>query len=431
MEPAHSVWYHAAEFAPSAQLAASLRREAGRLGTPFFAYDGARLDEDARALAAAFAGSGWIRLYSLKANALPGIVARVASHGLGANAVSRGELALAARAGVPPARSALEGIGKAPADLRTAVDLATEGRPLLWVSIESADEAAALAALARVHLPRRRRLDVLLRLNPGVEPDTHAGLAVGRSDSKFGLAASELPRAVEAGGGPGGPLRFRGIHVHVGSQLASADAWGDGVRSGLRAFAELARVGDDADTLDLGGGFPAGVPRAPGLDQFAAAAAGALREARGRGRPARAAVEPGRALVARAGWLVGRVLHVRDRAGRQVVIDAGMTELVRPALYGAEHPAFALTSLGRPVPPGEPGTSVTLDGPICESTDRLGRATLPPVERGDLIAVGLAGAYASVMASSYNGRPHPAEALLEPDGRRITLRRRGTLRSLP
>jgi diaminopimelate decarboxylase len=140
--------------------------------------------------------------------------------------------------------------------------------------------------------------------------------------------------------------------------------------------------------------------------------------------------------VAEAGWLVARVLHVRQRAYRgtepvrQIVIDAGMTELVRPALYGAEHPIAPLTSLGHPVDEAPVAYEAIVDGPICESTDRFGEALLPSLERGDLVAVGLAGAYASSMFSSYNGRLRPPEVLVEGDGRRSLLRPRGSLRSL-
>ena len=136
-------------------------------------------------------------------------------------------------------------------------------------------------------------------------------------------------------------------------------------------------------------------------------------------RPTRLAIEPGRALVARAGWLVASVLHVRERGGRQVVIDAGMTELIRPALYGARHPIVALTSLGRsdrgPTTPTalEPAR---VEGPICESTDALGIHDLPPLRRGDLVAISDAGAYAASLASTYNGRPRPRRSFVEMDG---------------
>ncbi|CAN5175931.1 diaminopimelate decarboxylase [soil metagenome] len=416
-------------------LAARLRDEVSRLGTPLFAYDAERIDAEARRVRAAFPDPNWTRLYSLKANGLPGLVSRIAGHGFGANAVSRGEVSLAFRAGVPPNRTALEGIGKTPADLRTAIDLAEAGRPLLWVSLESTDEAAALAALARRRLRTGRAPDVLVRVNPSVDPDTEPGLAVGRGDSKFGVPPRDFGRVVEAGGGWNGPLRFRGVHVHVGSQLGSVGAWESGVAAALKVFASVGNDHTDFDTIDAGGGFPAGLEPLPGADPaaFAAAASRALRDVGSR-RPSRLAIEPGRALVAGAGWLVARVLHVRNAPGedrsRQVVIDAGMTELIRPALYGTPHPIFALSSEGRRLDGDGDATPALVEGPVCESTDRLGEALLPSMRRGDIVAIGVAGAYASSMGSSYNGRPRPAEVLLEAGGRRILLRRRGSLRSL-
>jgi diaminopimelate decarboxylase len=192
----------------------------------------------------------------------------------------------------------------------------------------------------------------------------------------------------------------------------------------------------DFDTLDLGGGFPvAGLGQpSPVPEHFAREVPGILEAAPPDRRPRRLAIEPGRALVARAGWLVGRVLHVRERTGRQVVIDTGMTELVRPALYGARHDIVALTSLGRS---GDDTTTAPrhtvetgVHGPICESTDELGAHPLPPLQRGDLVAIRDAGAYAASQASSYNGRPRPPQVLVEPDGRLTLLRRRGTAASL-
>lgn len=410
---------------PSERVADALRKAARRLGTPFFAYDSARIHQDADGFHQAFPDPNWTRLYSLKANALQGLVTCIANHGFGANTVSRGEIALARRAGMPYKQIALEGIGKSERDLRLAVDLATQGQALLWTSLESVDEATRLAMLARKLRPPAR-LDVLLRLNPGVAPDTHPHLAVGQGSSKFGLTLPELEHAVTAAGGWHGPLRFRGIHVHVGSQLASANSWASGVASGARAFHEVVRMTDDADTLDVGGGFPAGGP-APA--EFARAANITLAKFPW-AQPTRLAIEPGRAVIARAGWLTGRVLHVRDRQGVNVIIDAGMTELPRPALYGAQHDAFALTSLGHPICPGSGPFTATIDGPICESTDRLGTASLPRVQRGDLITISLAGAYASAMASTYNGRPRPPELLIESDGTTKILRRRESLQTL-
>ena len=190
------------------------------------------------------------------------------------------------------------------------------------------------------------------------------------------------------------------------------------------------------DTVDLGGGFPV-LPTdqpSPTAERFARELPAALETVPDNRRPTRLAIEPGRALVARAGWLVARVLHVRDRGGRQVVVDAGMTELIRPALYGARHPIVALTSLGRDVEPGAARDAsaepAQVEGPICESTDSLGTHDLPPLRRGDLVAIADAGAYATSLGSAYNGRPRPPQIMRALDGSLTVGRRRGSLASL-
>ena len=453
--------------------APALRAAARRFGTPLYLTDGPALDAAAAAFRAAFPDP-WLRAYSLKANDLPAIVARLAAGGFGANVVSRGEWALARRAGLPNAAITLEGIGKTDADLRATARAAADGQPLRWIAVESADEAAALARAVTAAGGSRLRVDALVRLNPAVEPETHAGLATGARASKFGVGPDEVGAVIEAGGGADGPLRWRGLHLHVGSQLAAVDAWRDGVRRALALLALLRGRMPDFDTLDGGGGMPV-APWSPvirpvgedGLrsgavptpDRFAAEMGPLLEAIPSDRRPHRLAVEPGRALVASAGWLVARVLHVRertlpqepaaadrsgayalavlppgsstdDRTRRLVVLDAGMTELIRPALYGVDHALVALTSLGRVPAPGADVRPARVDGPICESTDTLGGHSLPPLRRGDLVAIADAGAYAASMRSSYNGRPRPAEVFLEADGSLTLARRRGSLESL-
>jgi diaminopimelate decarboxylase len=520
-------------------LAPALREIARRYGTPAYVTDIASVEAASEAVSSAFPAP-WERRYSLKANDLPALVARLAGLGFGANVVSRGEWALATRAGVPNADITLEGIGKTDADLRAAARAAAAGAPLHWVALESADEAAALAravraidarmaatgrAAAAAHVAATGRIaaaghvaansgpwagdaglrvDVLLRLNPEVDPETHRGLATGAAVSKFGLTADEVAAAIEAGGGLDGPLRFRGLHLHVGSQLGAAGAWRDAVRRGLALLALLRGGLPTFDTLDVGGGFPVaplGVP-VPDPGRFAREIPVLLAAIPVDRRPDRLAVEPGRVLVARAGWIVARVLHVRerigppgeparldrsgplslavvpreartdDRAERLVVIDAGMTELVRPALYGAEHAIVALTSRGRVVAPAPEAVHsrrsaawgaaaadrdairaareaaaghsqrldearaatgwplIRVDGPICESTDTFGEHRLPPLQRGDLVAIRDTGAYGAAMRSAYNGRPRPPEVFVEVDGSLTLARRRGGLASL-
>jgi diaminopimelate decarboxylase len=413
-------------------IAAALREAAARHGTPLYVTDDAALGAAVAELRDAFPDP-WIRQFSVKANDVPAVIARVTGPGrsMGANVVSRGEWAAARAAGVPNDRISLEGVGKTDADLAASVRAAATGDPLLWTALESADEAEALADRARrSRLGRAGRapLDVLLRLNPDVTPETQAALAVGAGGSKFGMTETELSVTVERLAATDGAVRPRGIHLHVGSQLAAVDAWRDALRRGL-ALLGLLRGGLPAlDTLDVGGGFAVFGPggSGPGPARFAREMPELLEPIPADRRPTRLATEPGRFVVARAGWLLGRVLHVRDRAGRQIVLDTGMTELIRPALYGAVHPIVALTSLGAPLD----GLPVAVEptrvhGPICESTDDLGEHPLPPLRRGDLVAFRDAGAYAASQSSTYNGRARPAQAIIEADGRIVLGRRRG------
>jgi diaminopimelate decarboxylase len=423
-----------------AAISAPLRAAAGRFGTPLHVTDLGTIEAAGAEIRAAFPDP-WVRQYSVKANDVPAIIAAATrAAGGGANVVSRGEWALARRAGIGDEAITLEGVGKTEADLREAVRSAARGAPIRWIAVESADEMAALAGLAAragLGLGESPPLDLLARLNPDVAPETHPGLAVGAGQSKFGMSETELTATVEAARGAGPGLRPRGIHLHVGSQLGAIDAWRDAVRRALATVA-LLRGNDPAfDTLDVGGGFPVapvGEP-SPRPARFAREIPALLEAIPAERRPARLVIEPGRFLVARAGWLVGRVLHVRDRGGRQVVLDAGMTELIRPALYGARHGIVALTSLGRTVEDWTPGRGraadpVDVHGPVCESTDALGEHLLPPLRRGDLVAIRDAGAYGSSLSSTYNGRPKPAQVAIESGGGIRILRRRGRLSGL-
>jgi len=362
-------------------------------------------------------------------------VAEIGRLGFDANVVSRGEWSIARRAGFDNARITLEGIGKADAELRAAAQGAARGEPLRWLAVESLDEARAVARLGQ-RLPADRPLDLLFRLNPEVAPETLTGLAVGAPGSKFGMTADELSEAVLVTAAVRA-LSPRGVHVHVGSQLRAIDAWRDAARRALAVLALLRGSLPAFDTLDLGGGFPvlpSGEP-APGPDLFAAAFRSVLANVPEDRRPLRLAIEPGRAIVARAGVLLARVLHARLRGGPMVVLDAGMTELIRPALYGARHGVVALTSLGRDLEPDDPGvpagaSPTSVEGPICESTDHLGEHLLPPLRRGDIVAIRDVGAYGTSLSSTYNGRPRPPQVVIDRDGALRLVRRRGSIASL-
>jgi diaminopimelate decarboxylase len=391
----------------------SLTRAAAEFGTPVYVLDAAAMAQAAAQLEHVFPDP-WIRQYSLKANDLPGVVSLLAARGWGANVVSGGEWDQARRAGVPDAAVTFEGIGKRDEELERAVVGAARGEAVRWIAVESQAEAQALARIAeRVGLggDGAACLDVLLRLNPGVQPQTLPGLAVGTSSSKFGMGESEILAVLQAGLDTSG-LRVRGIHVHTGSDLGSVTAWAD---AGVRAVRLLGRMSSyvaSADTVDFGGGFPHAVG-GPTPADFRDALVEALASA-GLALPPRHAVEPGRFLVGAAGWLVTRVLHSRPRPPypQQVVLDAGMTELIRPALYGSRHPVHAL---------GETDVAgdllqTSVEGPVCESTDTFGLHPMPLLSRGDLVAIGDAGAYAASFTSHYNGRPQPVEIIVWPDG---------------
>jgi diaminopimelate decarboxylase len=379
-----------------------------RWGTPLYLTD---LDAAAANLAAyraAFPGA--LIAYAVKANPDPQLLRRFAADGAGAEVVTAVELALARRAGVPAGRIVMNGVGKRDEELHLAL-----GAGVL-INAESVEELGSLLALAADHADAR----IGLRLNPALDTRTHPHLATGAASSKFGIAIADLPRALAA-------MRDAGrepasIGAHIGSAVGAVDA-----------FAELAsRLADASAALppttriDLGGGLATADPRA-----LADAVRPHLPD------PSRFILEPGRSLVADAGWLLTRVVRVQPRPSEgltYLVADAGMTELIRPMLYGAVHPV-AVVSAGATL--GLAGERIDLAGPVCEAGDVLAHNLaqwLSPAElalagTGAILALGQAGAYGAAMASVYNGRLRPAEAVIEGGELRLS-RRRETLDEL-
>ena len=415
--------------------------------TPFYLTSETEIAAAAAHLEAAFPDP-WVRSYSLKADPLPVIVSLLKNRGWGANCVSLGEINAARSASVPNSQITLEGIGKGPEEFDAAIAAAADGAPFRWVALESADETRALiAAVQACEAPLSTPIRVLLRLNPSIEPGTHAGLAVGRGSSKFGSDLAEITAAARLIAADDAGIELIGIHLHAGSQRRDLREWQTAVERSLAAYAGLVSEGlitaathQERGTLCVGGGEPVsldgGDDPAEQARSFRAAADAAWRSAHGPVPPLRA-IEPGRALVAAGTYLVARVLHVRERmevlsgplalpgasatsCERQVILDAGMGELIRPALYGARHPVLPILSRD------ESTRLSAVHGPICESTDALGAHELPEgIARGDLLAITGAGAYADAMWSPYNGRPRPARLLLGVNGELSELRARG------
>jgi diaminopimelate decarboxylase len=429
----------------TSRVAANITTAAAHHATPFYLTDEGRLSEAASILESAFP-EPWVRSYSLKADPLPAVVQLLAERGWGANCVSIGEIAAAHEAGVPNSRITLEGIGKGEPEFDAALHAAASGDPLRWVAIESADEARALAdAVASRGAVGGAAIRILIRLNPAIEPGTHSGLAVGRESSKFGTDPKELLAAARIISEAGAPLQLIGIHLHAGSQIRNLLEWKTAVERSLAAYSELVEsrlITDEvhraSGTLCVGGGEPISLDsskeRLPTADDFCGAADAAWSSAPGV-TPLIRAIEPGRALVAEATLLISRVLHVRGRqetviaplalpgedetrCSRQVILDAGMSELIRPALYGARHPLRAVT------PRTASTIAAALHGPICESTDALGAHHVPAdTTRGDLFLIEGSGAYADAMWSSYNGRPRPARLMVGSAGVRVVRER--------
>jgi diaminopimelate decarboxylase len=391
----------------------SLEDVAREHGTPVYVYSRKGIEESFRAYERAFAPLRPRICYAVKANGNGAILRILASLGAGADIVSGGELRAAVRAGFAADRIVFAGVGKTDAEIALGLEHGIGE----W-NAESEDEIARIGAAAAARGTRAR---VSLRVNPDIDPRSHPYISTGLRETKFGVAISSaaeiLRRAREREG-----VEVVGVQCHIGSQITDLEP----LAAAARALAELSRrlldEGFPLRTIDLGGGLGVsydgrGVPDASGL---AAAVLPAVE-----GLPLALVLEPGRSLVARSGALLTRVLYVKGGQGKKfVVVDAGMNDLLRPALYDAYHRV-------EPVRPrGRPAELVDVVGPVCETSDFLARRReLERPDPGDLLAVRDAGAYGFAMSSTYNMRPRAAEALVE-DGRVRLIRRRETFEDL-
>ena len=386
--------------------AVELARE---FGTPVYVLAERDLRERARAAVDALAGhhDGPSRIvFASKALPCTAVLRIFAEEGLGCDVASGGELHLALRAGFDPARLYLHGNAKSDAELAAALDAGVG-----TVVLDHPEEAERLAAL----VPAGRRQRVLVRVTPGVDADTHAAILTGQAGSKFGMppaAAAELvARAPER-------LEIAGLHMHIGSQLFATDPW-------RRAAEALAPLGSFA-TYDLGGGL--GVPytrddRPTDLAAWVAAMAETARTAFGTGFEL--VLEPGRSLVAQAGVTLYRVEAVKPGApgDRIVAVDGGMSDNLRPMLYGAVYEADLADRAG--AGEGDAGGDLCqVVGKHCESGDVLVRdVRLPRPRRGDVLAVPVTGAYSHALANNYNGVPRPPVVLCSGGDARPAVRR--------
>lgn len=381
---------------------------AARVGTPFYCYSEAALRARYRVLRDTFADAAPLIAYSVKANGNLSVLRVMAQEGAGADVVSAGELKRALGAGVAPDRIVFSGVGKTRDELGFAV-----GTGIRQFNVESEAELLMLDDAAR---SQGRVAPIAFRINPDVAAGGHANISTGKAGDKFGVAIDDAPRLYARAATLAG-IAATGVDLHIGSQIVD-----------VAPFREaFARIGDLIDRLraegraiarvDVGGGLGVAYKEGdvePSLADYAAAVRDLVAS-----RGLDLVLEPGRYIAAPAGVLIARITLEKLSGGRRIlVLDAGMNDLLRPALYGAYH---EIVPLQRPVE--APRVFYDVVGPVCESTDLFARdRLLPPLRSGDLVALMTAGAYGAVLSSAYNARLFAPEVMAH--GRSATIIRR-------
>ncbi|MET4102271.1 diaminopimelate decarboxylase [Roseovarius sp. MBR-78] len=373
---------------------------AAEVGTPFYCYSTATLERHYRLFDEALAGMDHLVCYAMKAASNQAILRTLAGLGAGMDVVSGGEYARARAAGVPGDRIVFSGVGKTREEMRVALI-----GGIRQVNVESEPE---LRALSEVAASLGVRVPITIRVNPDVDAKTHAKIATGKSENKFGIPIAKA-RAVyaEAARLPG--IEVVGIDVHIGSQLTDLEPF----RLAYRKVAELTGVlradGHDIRRLDLGGGLGIPYARSNEAPPLPIEYGAMIREELGH-LGCEIEIEPGRLIVGNAGILVSEVIYVKEGEGRDfLILDAAMNDLIRPAMYDAHHDIVPVVEPA----PGAEQQPYDVVGPVCESGDTFARGRqMPAVEAGGLVAFRSAGAYGAVMSSEYNTRPLIPEVLV-------------------
>jgi diaminopimelate decarboxylase len=373
---------------------------AAAVGTPFYCYSTATIERHYQVFAHAFADVSALVCYAMKANSNQAVIKTLARLGAGADVVSEGELKRARAAGIPPHKIMFSGVGKTAHELALAID---EG--ILCINVESEPELELLSSIAQ---QKGRIAHVSLRVNPDIDARTHAKIATGKAENKFGIPISQA-REVYARAAKLPGLRATGVDMHIGSQITDLAPFDDAFALLSEFVRTLRGDGHTISHVDLGGGL--GIPYRedneppPHPDAYAAMVKRATRDL-----GCTLIFEPGRLIVGNAGILVTRVLYLKGGETKSfVIVDAGMNDLIRPTLYEAHHDV-------RPVREADPlARRIVADvvGPVCESGDflALDRDMAEP-RPGDLLAVMSAGAYGAVQAGTYNTRPLVPEVLV-------------------
>jgi len=376
---------------------------ASEVGTPFYLYSASTIERHFKVFTEAFSQVDHIVCYSVKANSNIAVLRLLAEMGAGADIVSGGELFRTLRAGIPADKTVFSGVGKRVDEIRDALDAG-----ILMFNVESRDELLAINQTAG---QIGKRAPVALRVNPDVDPKTHPYISTGMKKNKFGIpigeALSIYREAVDLDG-----IEVLGVDCHIGSQLTTAEPFGEAVSRLMEVVRELEAEGIPVKYFDVGGGL--GIIYDQESPPLPVNYAQAIIDALGTSEMT-LILEPGRVIVGNAGILVTRTLYNKKGATKNfIIVDAGMNDLIRPSLYDAYQEVVPVVRNGR-----EEAVADVV-GPICESTDFLARDhKLPIMAPGELLAVMSAGAYGFPMASQYNSRPRAAEVMVKGDRYRV------------
>jgi diaminopimelate decarboxylase len=391
-----------------------LTRIAEQVGTPCYVYSTATLTRHVRAFADAFSGLDAMICFAMKANGNRAVLRLLTGLGVGVDVVSGGEMALALAAGARADRIVFSGVGKTAAEMTAALEAGVH-----QINVESEPELEALGAVAR---GLGVRAPVAIRVNPDVDAATHHKITTGKAENKFGIEWTSARRVFRRAMTMEG-IALKGIALHIGSQILDLAPFEAAFLKVRDLVALLRADGVTVERLDLGGGL--GVPYRHGdnAPPPPAAYADVVRRTVG-DLGCALTIEPGRAIAGNAGVLLSRVIYRKEGVTRAfAIVDAAMNDLMRPALYDAEHEIWPV----REAPRDAERALIDVVGPVCESTDTFARdVSLPPLVTEDLIAFMTAGAYGAVMANQYNGRPLVPEVLVNGD-RFHVVRRRPTM----
>ncbi|MCA8900175.1 MAG: diaminopimelate decarboxylase [Hyphomonas sp.] len=387
-----------------------LARIADAVGTPCYVYSTATLQRHARVIAEAFQGQDCLIAFSVKANSNLAVLATLAAEGCGADVVSGGELKRAQIAGIPASKIVFSGVGKTADEMELGI--------LQGIHQFNVESAAELRLLSKVAARCKSQAPIAIRVNPDVAAGGHPNISTGKKGDKFGVPWAEAEALyAEAASLPG--IRVVGVDVHIGSQIGDLVPMRAAFEKVVGLIQRLRAAGHDITRIDVGGGL--GIPYKEGDAPPPPSDYAAMIAEVSAGLGVQVILEPGRVIAGNAGILLTTALYEKEAPDRTfLIVDAGMNDLMRPALYGAHHDLLPLTE------PAPDAAQKTYDvvGPICESTDKFASGReMPAIASGDRLAFMSAGAYGAVLSSAYNTRPLVPEVLVNGDRFDIVRRR--------